>query len=105
MRLGQKFIRAQHTTPGRKRKAEKGGIGRVDGSGEGHKGGSIIKIENVEQLRFGQEVLDNYHLQRVNDLFEQVERLKAIDTRGNPRLQIDVGMAIISLYEMLARFL
>ena len=38
-------------------------------------------------------------------LLEQVERLKKIDASGDPRLQIDVSMAIKELYGTLSEFL
>lgn len=56
-------------------------------------------------MRHSQEVLDRYDLQRINDLLEQVERLKEIDTKNDPRLQIAVSMCLIALYETLYKFL
>lgn len=64
-----------------------------------------MKIENIEQLRSSQETLDSYRLQRANDLLEQVERLKEIDAKNDPRLQIEVSMGLIALYETLHKFL
>ena len=51
--------------------------------------------------RFLEETQEKYFLQRSNDLLAQVERLKQIDTRSDPELQIKVSLAIKELYEAL----
>lgn len=56
-------------------------------------------------MRCDQDVYEHYQLQRVNDLLEQVERLKQIDASGDPRLQIDASMAVTELYTTLSEFL
>ena len=61
-----------------------------------------MKIERYEQLGKA-ETQQAYLLQRTNDLLEQIERLKAIDTTENPRLVIAVSQELRSVYETLDR--
>lgn len=88
----------------RKKAREKGGSGRVKASGEGAlpKGAIKMKIERYEQLGKA-ETQQAYLLQRTNDLLEQIERLKAIDTTENPELVIAVSQELRSVYETLDR--
>lgn len=56
-----------------------------------------MKIERYEQL--GKAETQQAHLlQRTNDLLEQIERLKAIDTTENPRLVIAVSQELRRMY-------
>ncbi|WP_368241952.1 hypothetical protein [Intestinimonas butyriciproducens] len=61
-----------------------------------------MKIERYEQLGKA-ETQQAYLLQRTNDLLEQIERLKAIDTTENPELVIAVSQELRSVYETLDR--
>lgn len=61
-----------------------------------------MKIERYEQLG-KPETQQAYLLQRTNDLLEQIERLKAIDTTENPELVIAVSQELRSVYETLDR--
>ena len=61
-----------------------------------------MKIERYEQLGKA-ETQQAYLLQRTNDLLEQIERLKAIDTTENPELVIAVSQELRSVYETLER--
>ena len=61
-----------------------------------------MKIERYEQL--GKAETQQAHLlQRTNDLLEQIERLKAIDTTEKPGLVIAVSQELRSVYETLDR--
>ena len=61
-----------------------------------------MKIERYEQLGKA-ETQQAYLLQRTNDLLEQIERLKAIDTTENPELVNAVSQELRSVYETLDR--
>lgn len=61
-----------------------------------------MKIERYEQLGKA-ETQQDHLLQRTNDLLEQIERLKAIDTTENPGLVIAVSQELRSVYETLDR--
>ena len=61
-----------------------------------------MKIERYEQMGKA-ETQQAYLLQRTNDLLEQIERLKAIDTTENPELVIAVSQELRSVYETLDR--
>ena len=61
-----------------------------------------MKIERYEQLGKA-ETQQAYLLQRTNELLEQIERLKAIDTTENPELVIAVSQELRSVYETLDR--
>lgn len=60
-----------------------------------------MKYETYKQMTEDYEFRGQYLLQRTNDLLEQIERLKAIDTTGDPRLQIEVSQAIERAYQVL----
>lgn len=62
-----------------------------------------MKFVSYEDMRDNNEKQQAYILQRINDLLEQVERLKAIDSSQDPRLQIKVSLAIKDIYEMLEK--
>lgn len=59
-----------------------------------------MHLKDYDQ-RYTETTQKEYHLQRANDLLEQIERLKGIDAHENPELQIKVSLAIKELYETL----
>ena len=64
-----------------------------------------IQFESFEQLADDQEQQKRYRLQCVNDLLEQIERLKKVDTSTNQMLQICISLTIKALYETLQNLL
>lgn len=60
-----------------------------------------MQYETYKQMNEDDSLKEQYFLQRTNDLLEQIERLKAIDTSKDPRLQIDVSQAIELAYQTL----
>jgi len=60
-----------------------------------------MQYETYKQMNEDDSLKEQYFLQRTNDLLEQIERLKAIDTSKDPRLQIDVSQAIERAYQTL----
>ncbi len=60
-----------------------------------------MRYETYKQMTEDSNLKEQYLLQRANDLLEQIERLKAIDTIEDPRLQIDVSLAIEQAYQVL----
>lgn len=63
--------------------------------------GFAMQYETYKQMNEDDSLKEQYFLQRTNDLLEQIERLKAIDTSKDPRLQIDVSQAIERAYQTL----
>ena len=63
---------------------------------------ALFALPSYEQLGKA-ETQQAYLLQRTNDLLEQIERLKAIDTTENPELVIAVSQELRSVYETLDR--
>lgn len=63
--------------------------------------GFAMQYETYKQMNEDDSLKEQYFLQRTNDLLEQIERLKAIDTSKDPRLQIDVSQAIELAYQTL----
>lgn len=60
-----------------------------------------MRFASYEDMTRNRERRQEYALQHINDLLEQVERLKAIDASQDPRLQIEVSLTIKDIYAAL----
>lgn len=60
-----------------------------------------MRFASYEDMTGSAKKRQEYALQHANDLLEQIERLKAVDTSQAPQLQIEVSLAIKDIYEAL----
>lgn len=61
-----------------------------------------MRYETYKQMTEDVECRERYSLQRINDLLDQIERLKAINAM-DARQQIEVSLAIKTIYEALEK--
>ncbi len=97
--------------PGRRRRVSSFGLMMAGQAAEQQKSGGddlrrgAMRFETYEDITSFGASKEQYCLQQVNDLLEQVEALKAIDTSKEPKLQILVSSEIRAIHEALSGFL